>query len=169
MAAAFFREAVADLPVRVSSMGTLDLGGIPPLPEALSLGPKLGIDLSRHRTRALAGNRLSDADLVVGFERMHLVTAVVDGGARRERAFTLPELVGLLEGAEIPNDAEPIERARAAVAAAQGRRPRSEELVGRPELPDPLGGSADVYRWTAEAVREQTSRLAAALFGAAAS
>jgi protein-tyrosine-phosphatase len=165
MAAAFLRRAVGELPVAVSSLGTLDLGAIPPLPEALVLGQQLGVDLSEHRTRTLAGNDLSQADLVLGFERMHVVTAMVEGRARGERVFTLPELVALLEDAWLPSSAEPLNRARVALARAQQRRPANPELIGRPELADPIGGSDDVYRKTAATVHEQTDRLASLLFG----
>jgi protein-tyrosine-phosphatase len=165
MAAAFFRQAARDLPVTVSSLGTLDLGAIPPLPEALVLGRQLGVDLSAHRTRTLTGNDLSQADLVLGFERMHVITALVEGRAPGERVFTLPELLVLLEDASLPSAAEPLKRARVALALAQRRRPTNPELIGRPELADPIGGSEDVYRKTAATVREQTQRLASLLFG----
>jgi protein-tyrosine-phosphatase len=166
MAAAFFHRAVGELPVAVSSLGTLDLGAIPPLPQALALGRKLGLDLSAHRTQTLAGNDLSEADLVLGFERMHVITAMVEGRARRERVFTVPELLALLEDERLPSAAEPLKRAQVALARAQQLRPTDPELIGRPELSDPIGGSDEVYRRTASAVREQTERLAAVLFGA---
>jgi protein-tyrosine phosphatase len=151
--------------VDVSSLGTLDLGTVPPLPEALELGASLGIDLSEHRTHKLSGNDLSRADLVIGFERMHVITSLVDGGARRERAFTLPELLSLLHEPEPSPTGNPLERAAAVLAVAQARRPADPELIGRPELADPIGGSPETYRRTAETLLEQTQRLAALLFG----
>jgi hypothetical protein len=36
----------------------------------------------------------------------------------------------------------------------------------RPELADPLGGSPQVFRYTADEVRRLVERLAASLFGA---
>ena len=106
-----FRSAIAEaltarltegLPVEVSSAGTLDLGAVGVLPEALALAPELGVDLSAHRTRCVRDVDLREADLVLGFELTHLATAVVECGAARERTFTLP---------------------RAGCAAAAGRRP----------------------------------------------
>ena len=58
----------------------------------------------------------------------------------------------------------PAERAREAVArAAALRRGRTEPPT---EIPDPLGGSAAVYRSTIERVRDLSERMAAGLFGA---
>ena len=91
------RRLTEGLPVRTTSAGTLDLGPVGALPEALELGPSLDLDLNEHRARCVSNVDLSDADLVLGFEYHHLAAAVTEGGARRERAFTLPELVTLLE------------------------------------------------------------------------
>jgi protein-tyrosine phosphatase len=162
---ALVREAVDGLPVRVDSLGTLDLGAVPPLPEAVEHGTRLGVDISGHRARTLVGERLEHADLVLGFERMHVVTAVVDAGAPRKRTFTLPELVGLLERARPRPDGEPVERARQAVSAAAALRPPDPRLVGLPELADPLGRAPDAVRGIADDVAALTSRLVRLLFG----
>lgn len=166
-----FRSAIAEalltrltegLPVRATSAGTLDLGSVGVLPEALELAPALGIDLSAHRARCVRDVDLSDADLVLGFEQVHLATAVVDCGAPRERSFTLPELVALLPWDDAPLDGDPVVRARAAVRAAHEARASK----GRPlELDDPLGGSPEVFRQTAGELRTLTEALTARLFG----
>jgi protein-tyrosine phosphatase len=163
LAEAVFRQATAGLPVETSSAGTLDLGAIPPLPEAVEEAVRFGLNLSGHRSRRVRGLDLAGADLVVGFERMHVVTAVVDAGAKRERTFTLPELVGLVDRATAPDEEDPIRRARAMIEEA--RRLRPAHLSAPPELADPLGLPHSLQRQTAERVHELTLQLAARLFG----
>jgi protein-tyrosine phosphatase len=160
----FLRLLTEGLPVRLSSAGLLDLGPVPALPETLQTAAELGLDLSDHRAQCVVHADLSGVDLVVGFEQRHVATAVVDASAERDKTFTIVELVDLLERVLPPTDAEPAERAREAVArAAALRRGRTEPP---PEIADPLGGSAAVYRSTIERVRDLSERLAVGLFGA---
>lgn len=163
VAEAFLRHLLADLPVTVRSLGTLDLGPVAALPEAVESAAAHGLDLSSHCARTLRGEDLSQADLVLGFERSHVASAAVDCGAPRERVFTMGELVSLLEEVELDQWAAPVERARRAITAAAAVRGR--ETGGMAELADPIGGSASVYRHTVFAVRELSIRLAQQLFG----
>ena len=140
--------------MEVSSLGTLDLGPVPALPEAVTLAAELGLDLASHRARQL--DDLRDRDLVVGFERKHVMAAVVDAGAPVEKTFTLPELVDLLDTRAGP----PRDR----IAAAHAARPKDFRNREMPEIPDPLGLSAPEQRAVARTVQEQVSELAAALF-----
>ncbi len=162
------RAAVGGLPVRVRSVGTLDLESGPALPEAVEVAESFGLDLASHRSRSLVGESLADADLVVGFESIHVASAVIDAGAQRERSFLLTELVESLAGVELPDGVDPLERARTGVRAAHEARTRA----GRPasgEIPDPVGGPAAGFRATGQRVRELTARLAGELFGPVAS
>ena len=163
LAAALVERAVAGLPVRVSSLGTLDLGSVPPLRSATKQAAKIGLDLSSHRARALAGTDLSGLDLVIGFEAAHVGAAVLDGQAARERTFMLTELVDLLEVVPPPETAEPLARARAAVRDAAAAR-REGVQVERVEIPDPLGGSARIARAVAGDLVRLTAELTGALF-----
>jgi low molecular weight protein-tyrosine phosphatase len=164
VAEGFLRHLVADLPVQVHSLGTLELAGEPALPEAVEAASAHGLDLSSHRARTLRGQDLGHADLVLGFERHHVAAAVIDGGALPEHAFTLPELVELLEQARSADSLDPVEGARKKIADAHARR------AGMPptalaELADPLGQSRKVFRDTVEQVRDLSVRLAVGLFG----
>jgi protein-tyrosine phosphatase len=163
IAAAVFSAATAGMPVRVHSLGTLDLNGAPALPEAFRLGSAYGLDLSGHRSRNLRDLPLGDVDLVVGFEPIHLVRAVVDGGARPNRSFLLEELVEELEGSELPDAEGDFQRARVAVALARVRR-RSSRSTPMP-IRDPFGRSPAEYEQTAARVHNLAVRLAAVLFG----
>jgi protein-tyrosine phosphatase len=165
IAEALFRAAVAhDVPVDVSSVGTLDLDRIPVLPEAFDEADRLGVDLSEHRARPLFHDDLAKADLVLGFERMHVVTAVVDAEARRDRTFTLPEAVQLVEAIEPPPGLVGLGRAQWIVERLATGRSR-DPGVEPPELADPIGGPRAMFRQTADRIDELVRRLARGLFG----
>lgn len=165
LVAAALREATKGLPVGVGSAGTLDLGGLPPLDGATRAAAELGLDLAAHRSRFLGSVDLSDADLVLGFERMHVTTAVVDAHAPRERTFTLPELVALLEALPPSGETDVVARARESIAAAHRARLARGQDLALAEVDDPIGTSARVQRETADALIDLTSRLALELFG----
>jgi protein-tyrosine phosphatase len=165
LAAELFRSVAVGVPIAVRSFGTLDLGSMTALPEAVEHAGRLGVDLTGHRATCLAGDTLDDPDLVLGFERAHVAAAVVEAGARRERTFTLPELVDLLELDDaLPRGAEPLAQARAALVRADARRRESGGTAGYPELADPLGRGSRVAHDTADRIRELTTRLATLLF-----
>ena len=151
LAEAVFTRETAGLPVRASSCGTAASDGARPFEEAAELGTRLSVDLSAHRSRRLGD--LSGADLVVGFERAHVERAVVDGGAVREHAFTLPQIVELLE--ETSSDGSPRERLNAL-------RPGS--VLEAPEIEDPIGLREQRQEEIADEVEDLATRLAKALF-----
>lgn len=166
LAAALLRHAAGDALVEVSSVGTLELDRVGSLPEAAEAAMRFGVDLSGHRTRSLATTSLRDADLVVGFERAHVVAAVVDGGAARDRTFTLPELTELLGRILAPSSDEPVARAREAVRRAACARPEDDRnLMSVSELADPLGRSRHEQAEIADRVRELVEYLRTGLFG----
>jgi protein-tyrosine phosphatase len=162
IAEGYLRRLLADLPVHVHSLGTLELEGAPALPEALEAASRAGLDLSAHRSRALGGQDLSEADLVLGFEMSHLAAAVVDGGAARERVFSLPELVELIDRTDASDEKDPIVRARQTIAAANVLRVAGAQPA---ELADPIGQSPKFHRETVERIRDLAARLAIGLFG----
>jgi protein-tyrosine phosphatase len=166
LAEALLRRAADGIPVRVGSLGTLELGPVPALPEAIEEAERIGVSLERHVARSLTGQELGEADLVVGFERMHVVAAVVDAGARKERTFTLPELVGLLGRIELAGDDDPVARARGLVERASAARLQDPPLPGVPEVTDPLGRPRSFFRQTADRVDALVGRLAGELFAA---
>jgi protein-tyrosine-phosphatase len=159
------RSLAADLPIEFHSYGLYDLGPEPPLREALVAAERLEIDISQHRARPLRGENLAASDLILGFERIHVATAVVEAKARRDRTFTLPELVGLLEDAETPAATDPLENARLGVSAAHERRAAIAPDEVFPEVADPWSQPNAVYAETARAVDGLCRRLARQLFG----
>jgi len=166
LAAALLSQAADGLPIEISSAGTLELRGAKALPEAEEAAVRFGVDLTEHRSRSVTEAPLHDADLVIGFERMHVATAVVDGGARRDRTFTLPELVDLLAGIDSSPSSTPVARARDTVRRAAAARPQDDpKLLSIAELADPLGRSDDEQREIAERLRELTLQVHRSLFG----
>jgi protein-tyrosine-phosphatase len=161
-AALFERIGAPDVDVR--SLGTLELGSVPVLPEAAAAASRLGLDLSDHRASGIAPGSLAELDLVIGFERAHVATAVIEGGARRERTFTLPELVELLDSRHEAAGETPSERARAAIRQADAFR-RTRESSKLPEVKDPLGRSESEQAKIGQQVERLTLALARALFG----
>lgn len=167
--AALLERRMSGLQVRIASAGTLEVDGLPPLPEALELAREIGVDLDGHRARSLPPAALGSADLVIGFERLHLDVAMHRGAARPERCFTLPELVDRLAAVEADADAlnlEPVERARAAVRLANEHRVEHPDgPLGLPELHDPLGHPRIVFVELASMLERLSDQLAPLLFG----
>jgi len=163
IAEAVLRRAAEGLPVRVRSFGTMDLPPGNALSEALELASGYGLDLMAHRSCPLAGEDLSGADLVIGFERIHVSRAVVGAGAQHERTFLLTEVVPLLDETALPEEGSVVERARAAVQQADETRKAAPGIPQ--EITDPIGGPAAGYRKTADEVYRLTTRLAERLFG----
>jgi protein-tyrosine phosphatase len=160
IAEAVLGRAAEGLPVRVRSFGTLNLPPGQALPEALELAPGYGLDLVPHQSHPLAGEDLSDADLVIGFELTHVAMAVVGAKAKRERTFLIADLVAALKASRPPQENDFVERARHAVREADRAR-----TADRPqEIADPIGGPASGYRRTADEVYLLATRVAERLF-----
>jgi protein-tyrosine phosphatase len=165
LAEAFLRRDSGDLPVSLHSYGTRRIGPMPPLPEALEAAARYGLELDHHRARPLDGVRLSGADLVLGFERAHVATGVVDAGAGRQRTFLLQEIVGLLASLP-PVEGQPSpELARERVARAHKLRAWKAEASPRAELRDPLGGPPAGYVESASRLADLCQDLLRGLFG----
>lgn len=152
------RRLVPERDVSVDSVGTLDLGPVPALPEARDAAAPLGIDLTPHRARPLRQGALEAVDLVVGFEPTHVATAVVDGGVGQERCFTIVELAQLLESrpASASSPAAVVEAAHAA---------RSGNPLSAPSVPDPFGGTPEDFRRMVATVDRLVAAIARGIFG----
>jgi protein-tyrosine-phosphatase len=165
LAEAFVHRLTLGLPVTTHSFGTLELGDVPPLPEAIEIARSCGIDLTNHRARCVSGASLAGADLILGFDGSHVQEAVVNAAAPRDRSFTIKHFVRLLESATPALDRDPVKRARDAVAQASEARLAEPDRGAEDALRDPLGGSWNVYRDTAVEVQDLSVQLVAVLFG----
>jgi len=168
LAAAIFEYAAEKhgVTVSVESVGTLDAGSRPAFPEATHQAERLGLDISDHRSRHARNVDLTAADLIVGFERSHVAYAVVDAGVAAERAFTLPELVQLLEFEDVPvRGVDPAAGARMAIERAGARRVALGRTPGSPEVVDPAAAPLRVQVEVAEEIHDLVDRAARELFG----
>jgi protein-tyrosine phosphatase len=160
------RRRAAALPVKVSSVGLLDLGSAPALPEVIEVARAAGLDLTRHRARYLNSVDLSAVDLVVGLERSHVAAAVVEASVPYERTFTLREIVRLLSEVRPPSERDPVERARALVGRAHAIRSAQPSFIPGEDIEDPFGGPRSAYVEMAETVASLCGELMTGLFGA---
>jgi len=111
------------------------------------------------------GAALGDLDLVLGFDETHVHEAVVDGGAPRERSFTMRHFVRLIELVAQPSGRELMTRARAMVEEADSLRGSESPARAADNMADPLGAPWKVYRETAAEIRELSLGLVGSLFG----
>jgi protein-tyrosine phosphatase len=161
---AVLRDATSGLPVHVSSAGTLDLRSGPAFVEAVEIARSYGLDLSAHCSRRLRDADIAGADLVLGFEPIHVAAAVAEAGARRERAFLLTELAEYAATLAPPRAVDPRERARLGIEAAHEAR-LAAGSPHAPEVSDPVGGSPAEFLRTGERVRALTLSVTEFLFG----
>jgi protein-tyrosine-phosphatase len=160
-----FRSATEGLPLDVVSYGTLDLGPVEPLPAAVREAQALGLDLSTHVARSLTDADLTQTSLVLGFELHHAVAAINVAGARLERVFILPELVGLLDRIGPVRRPDPIEQAVENIARAHANRRADPRRRPISEIEDPISLPRTVQRAIAQAVHDGAGTLALQLFG----
>ncbi len=165
MAEAILADALARLGVaaRVRSAGTHAVPG-PPSPGATVALRARALDCSGHRSRRLRPEDVQSADLVLGMTRAHVAAARAAAPDRSDRVFLAGELarLGAVVGPRRPD--EP-----AADWVARVARCRPDPCVpARPEdeVPDPAGGSDEVYRATAERLAGDLGRVARLLGGA---
>jgi protein-tyrosine-phosphatase len=168
LAEALFRRRVDDLPVKISSFGTLDVGSRPALADAIAVGASLGVDLTSHLARRLPPGGLRHADLVIGFEPAHIDAAIAEGGADPARAFMileLPDVLGSLSPPPLVSGValSGVARARSVIDAMREQRTLRAQ-VAAPPLRDPYGERHQVFAETARVINALTTLLAVELF-----
>ena len=141
-AAALLRTQIHDVPIKVDSFGVLEQGGAPALPGAVQTAAEFGVDLSDHRARTLGPGELEGTELAIGFEPVHVATAIATGGVAAERAFLLAELADVLAVDVLPWP-QRSQTLGDRVAHANVRRFAQERLPR--SIADPVGGSARVF------------------------
>lgn len=162
---ALARRVGADA-VRVSSAGTIAVDGAQASEGSVIAARERGVDIEVHRARRLTPGLIRDADLCLCMAQEHReeIAGLVPEAA--ERAFTLKELVRVLERlpsvstAESPSLIGRIATAAASRAADGAPDPFDEDIV------DPLGMPIGTYRAVAWELDEWVDRLVAGLFGA---
>jgi protein-tyrosine phosphatase len=165
VAEALVRSLSAEIPLEVRSAGLLELGPVGVPVEMLAVAERFGLDLSAHLSAPLSAIAPPYPDLVLGLERRHAAAAVVEAHLPPERVFTLMEIVRLLQGIAPPQENDPVERARAAVALAHQARRTSPPFLPGEDISDPFGGPSNAYLEMTLQVRELCTELLTGLFG----
>jgi len=167
IAEALLRRRLAGNRVRVASRGTIETGPAGVLPEMIRAAHGLGVDLTSHVARPITRGELANASLVVGFEPSHVASAVVDGKAPAEAAFTLLELLSSLERLGTPDlSRDPIAGLGDLVRRAHAHRPGGDRLRA-PSIADPLGASQATFDRLAADIAVMVDSLAFLMFGIA--
>ena len=149
----------------VSSAGTIAMDG-----NAISDGSVLaagerGVDIARHRARLLTAPLISGADLCLCMAAEHRdeIAELVPEAA--DRAFTLKELVRLLEREPRADAAGPDALPGRIAAAAASRALEGAPNPFDEDVVDPIGMPVETYRAVAWELDEWVDRLVAGLFG----
>lgn len=152
----------------VSSAGTSGLEGSDAMPESVQAAYELGVDISGHRGRRLTAQMAEGSDLLLCMASNHsdVLTFEFDFGSR---AFTLKELVRLLESLPTVDPGSAPAGLVSRVAAAQAARAHHDGPASRDnDIADPLGQPIEAYRAIAWEIDTWTDRLVDGLFGPAA-
>jgi protein-tyrosine phosphatase len=151
---------------RVSSAGTSGLEGRRAMPESVEAAAELGTDISGHIARRVTDAMIDGSDLLLCMASEHR-DQLADGSGREQRAFTIKELVRLLETLPPPapgagSDSMTDRIATANLARRKGAVPASLD----DDVADPLGQPPEAYRATAWELETWIERLMNGLFGA---
>jgi protein-tyrosine-phosphatase len=159
LAAALLREQLADRgsAARVGSAGLGD-AGMAATSGTVEVAKSLGLDLTEHRSRAVAARLLARADLILGMERYHVREVVLLDARTWHRTFTLKELVRRGEATGPRAAGEGIRGWAAKVGAGRDR----SEMLGESltdDVADPTGGDVADHERTAEELHDLVTRF----------
>ncbi|WP_338824311.1 Protein-arginine-phosphatase [Moorella humiferrea] len=112
--------------IAIASAGLAAREGDPATAEAVQAVAEMGIELGDHRARRVTEEMIEDAELILTMTRAHKELLLYLYPAARDKTYTLKEYVRL-EGGENGEDYD---------------------------IPDPIGGSLEVYRATAAVLAE---------------
>jgi len=136
---------------------------------SIAAAAELGVDIRRHRGRSLEEPDVREAGLVLAMATEHreIVESLVPNAA--DRAFTLKELVRLLEALPSPAPGSPDPGLALATRVAEAAALRRNGFAGGgdDDVEDPLGKPHEKYREMAAELDEWCGRLAEGLFGRA--
>jgi protein-tyrosine phosphatase len=167
MAEGLLRDALGrrlgDRAPDVSSAGTAGWEDSPAMPESVDAAREFDVDISDHRGRRLTLGMMRDADLLLCMATDHrdsIGSAAPDLGAR---AFTLKELVRLLEAqpTDPRGDGFGARLHMADAARRSGEVPASRD----DDIADPLGQPPEAYRAIAWELHGWIGRLVDGLYG----
>ena len=150
----------------VSSAGTAGWEGSGAVGGSVEAAAERGHDIGDHVARMLTPAMVGDADLVLCMAAEHrdAIRSVAPDDAAA-RAFTLKELVRLLEELPPAAGADPEALAGRVADAAAARRSGAETNPWDEDIVDPLGLSMEAIRAIAWEIDAWIQRLVAGLYG----
>lgn len=150
-------SAVGPSDVTVESAGTM--GTTQKVPAELQQeGVSYGLDLSAHIPRRVDPETISQADIVITMERVHLRQLVLAQPPAFTKTFTLREIVR--RGREVGQRGQDQTLSEWLEELSEGRR--HLDLLGESaidDIPDPMGGTAGEYRSMLMELATLTRRL----------
>lgn len=160
MAAAMLNRFFVDreVPLSVESAGFVSEGAPCP-PEVAEVMVPSGFDLSYHRSRIAHDRTVTEADLVLGMTRQHVIDLSLLAPGAWQRIFTLAELARL---GETSGPRRP-EESLATWVTRTGAARRRADLLNLPlseDIPDPMGRPIRAYLGTRDLIASLISRLA---------
>jgi protein-tyrosine-phosphatase len=166
MAAALLAQRLGAVrtPLVLRSAGVAGLGGEPSAAEVASVLARYGLDVSGHRSQAVAAADLDSAALILGMAREHVRHAAVTAPGSWPRSFTLKEIVRRAGETGPRAPGEPLAGWLARLHAGRDRY----ALLGddpRDDVADPMGGPPAAYAATAAELDHLVGRLAALGWG----
>jgi protein-tyrosine phosphatase len=162
------RRRLGDRAPEVSSAGTAGWEGSPAMPESIEAASELGVDIEDHRGRKLTIEMARAADLLLCMATEHRKAIASAAPELAGRAFTLKELVRLLEVLPAPAGSVAEAFVPRIVEADAARRAAAVPPSRDDDIADPLGQPPEAYRAIAWELGEWTERLIDGLYGPAA-
>ena len=132
--------------------------GVPATADAVSEAAGRGLDLSSHRSRQLARDLISDADLILGMTRDHVRSVADLDPSALDRTFTLKDLVR--RAAKRAPDQPISEWVR---LVAESRSPTDVLGIGDDGIDDPIGKGPVAYGRCADELDALLEELASKL------
>ena len=159
MAEAVFRGAVErrGCDVTVSSVGTWAYDGNPATAEAVEVVRSRGMDLSAHRSRALAREALEQADVIVAMTSVHRREILDIDPSVDRKVVLMKELVEMALEGELPATSE-----RRLERLLGAKRPECRRAL---DLDDPIGKPVGAYERTVAQIELGVEVLVDALCG----
>ncbi|MFH1046353.1 MAG: low molecular weight protein arginine phosphatase [Candidatus Omnitrophota bacterium] len=138
MAGSLLQEVLKDKgEYYVLTAGTAAIEGLPATPEAVEVMAEENIDISSHRSRTLTESLVRQADIILVMENKHKDYILAHYPQASGKVYLLSEF-GRIE---------------------------SEDKLVDPNIPDPIGKSADFYRYVFDIIKESIARTVQQLEG----
>jgi protein-tyrosine phosphatase len=164
---AALRRRFGDASPEVASAGTAGWEGSEAMPGSVEAARELGVDISSHRARRLTRAMAEEADLLLCMATDHREAIGEALPALAPRAFTMKELVRLLETLPVGPAIGPDDLRSRVEAADHARAAGAVPHSWDDDITDPLGQPIEAFRAMGWEIDTWMDRLVGGLYGAA--